>query len=102
MYYKKNIYDLMPEGKAGLKIISVLQKWEEDHLKYVKTLLGKREKGNMQNNSNNMRNGRIMGMYFSFLNFPKLCNVLVLLLLLNNYTWIKVIAHDHWPLAAFL
>ena len=26
MYYKKNIYDLMPEGKAGLKIISMLRK----------------------------------------------------------------------------
>lgn len=33
----------------------------------------------MQNNNNNMVDGRIMGIYFSLLNFPKICNVLILL-----------------------
>ena len=86
MDYKKNIYDLMPEGKAGFKLVSMLRKREQDHLKLCKTLLGKRQKGNMQNNNNNMVDGRIMGIYFSFLNFPKICNVLKLLSLGNNYT----------------
>lgn len=26
MYYKKNIYDLIPEGKAGFRVVSMLRK----------------------------------------------------------------------------